>query len=71
MAKKKKKCKCKEKELYYQGASYLTINTFNESKREKYIEAIAEFAMKMHKCRIAVYPTLNIGAPHCGPNNCT
>lgn len=69
MANKKKKCGgCKEQ--YYQGSSYLTVNTLNEDNRKEYMDAIAEFAMKMHKCRIAVYSTLNIGSPHCGPTNC-
>lgn len=69
MAKKKKKCGCK-KELYYQGAAYLTVNTINESHRDKFMDAIADWGMKMHDCRIAPYATLNIGAPHCGPTGC-
>lgn len=70
MAKKKKKCKGKCKELYYQGAAYLTVNTINEGHRKKFMKALAVWGMEMHKCRIAPYANLNIGAPHCPPTGC-
>lgn len=60
----------KQPEEKYTGATYLTINSLNVEQKEEILSALAEFTMKLDKCRIATYATVNIGKPNCGPQGC-
>jgi len=58
------------KEDKYTGATYVTINSINTEERKEILEALAEFTMKLDKCRMVTYATVNIGKPGCPPQGC-
>ena len=58
------------KEDKYTGATYVTINSINTEERKEILEALAEFTMKLDKCRMVTYETVNIGKQGCPPQGC-